>query len=216
MRKKVIRLTESDVERLVKKILIEENSQVIEEGWKDVLAGIGLTFASLLPQGLNAQDLTPQDKETIKHSIESVDKNGEEIKNDTKTIRDTVEMISMDQDRDTVRKLTTTAYKIYKNRKGDVKKVVADIKTEFTQPNSWDIDSTKTSTEQERTAQDEYGRVITLTSDGELEIDGRWMKSPKMMAKIVAGIKDTEAKKEAEAKLPRYTKEYNRLKKLVK
>lgn len=195
MRKKVIRLTESDVEKLVKKILTEENSQVIEEGWKDVLAGGMMALATMLPKTADAQQDGRVEWETVK---------------------DTVEMISTDQDRDTVRKLTTTAYKIYKNRKGDVKKVVADIKTEFTQPNSWDIDSTKTSTEQERTAQDEYGRVITLTSDGELEIDGRWMKSPKMMAKIVAGIKDTEAKKEAEAKLPRYTKEYNRLKKLVK
>lgn len=195
MRKKVIRLTESDVEKLIKKILTEEKSQVIEEGWKDILAGSMMALATMLPKTTDAQQDGRVEWETVK---------------------DTVEMISMDQDRDTVRKLTTTAYKIYKNRKGDVKKVVADIKTEFTQPNSWDIDSTKTSTEQERTAQDEYGRVITLTSDGELEIDGRWMKSPKMMTKIVAGIKDPEAKKEAEAKLPRYSKEYNRLKKLVK
>lgn len=171
-------------------------SQNLQEGWKDILAGGMMALATMLPKTADAQQDGRVEWETVK---------------------DTVEMISMDMDRDTVRKITTTAYEIFKNRKGDVKKVVADIKTEYTQPNSWDIDSTQTKTEKEKTIKDpQSGEIITLNSRGELSIGDRFVRSPKEMQRTIDNMKDSKKKEELQNKLPGYTKEYKRLMKLVK
>lgn len=122
MRKKVIRLTESDVEKLVKKILTEEKSHVIEEGWKDAVVGGLLTLASLLPKTADAQ---------------------QDGKVEWDTVKDTVTHISKDNDRDTVRRINTIATKIFKDADGNVDKIVRKIKDETTKPNSWDIKKTK-------------------------------------------------------------------------
>jgi hypothetical protein len=171
-------------------------SQNLQEGWKDILAGGMMALATILPKTADAQQDGRVEWETVK---------------------DTVEMVSMDMDRDTVRKITTTAYEIFKNRKGDVKKVVADIKTEYTQPNSWDIDSTQTKTEKEKTIKDpQSGEIITLNSRGELSIGDRFVRSPKEMQRTIDNMKDSKKKEEFQNKLPGYTKEYKRLMKLVK
>lgn len=174
-----------------------EYRQKLEEGWKDVLAGGMLALATILPQTADAQDGRVE-LETINDTITDI-------------------MVSKGLDRDTVKKITSTAYNLYRNRKGDVKKIVADIKTEYTYPNSKDIDSTRTSTEQETSVKDpKTGKIITLASDGELEVEGKLMRDPETIKQLVANIKDLEKKKEAEGKLKGYTREYNRLRRLVK
>jgi hypothetical protein len=163
-----------------------ESCKVIEEGWKEnILAGIGLTFASLLPQGLNAQDLTPQDKETIKHSVESVDKDDGEILKDTQTISDTVEYISKDMDRDTLRIITTKAYEIYEDTDGNITKVVTHIKDNYKKYNSWEDDPSKT---EESTVIEKMdnGKMVSLkiSEDNEnnkkysIIVDGKWRPDP--------------------------------------
>lgn len=151
----------------IKKFNEFKSSDLIEEGWKDWVAGAMMALATALPKTADAQQDGVVDWDTVK---------------------DTVEYISTDMDRDTVRAITTKAYKIFKDNDGNIDKIVTDIKDEYTHYNSWDIDSSKTdrSSEIEKMDPETEEMVRLTTSDGKRKIyvNGDYMRTPEEVKNI--------------------------------
>ena len=135
--------------------------KMLEEGWKDLVAGGMLAIASLLPNTADAQEDGVVEWDTVK---------------------DTVERISMDMDRDTLRIITTKAYEVYKDADGNIDKIVTDIKDEYTKYNSWDIDTSKTKQSSEiEKMNPETGEMVKLTDWGgkqRIYVDGSYRPTP--------------------------------------
>lgn len=136
----------------------KEKKENLNEGWKDVASGAMMALATMLPKTADAQD----------GSVE------------WDTVKDTVEIISTDIDRDTLRLITTKAYEVFKDNDGNIEKIVTDIKDEYTKYNSWDIDKTEKSSETE--VMDPVSeKMVRLTDWGgknRIYVDGDYMRTP--------------------------------------
>jgi hypothetical protein len=138
------------------------NEQQLNEGWKDILAGGMMALATMLPKVADAQD----------------------GRVDWETVKDTVEYVSKDLDRDTIRRISTVMSKTFKDTGGNVDKMVQKIKWEYTKPNSWEVDPSKTEKEKikkfEKVDPVTQKRVRLTNRDGKKTIyfDGKYRPSP--------------------------------------
>lgn len=147
----------------------KEEKENLNEGWKDVAAGAMMALATMLPKTADAQ---------------------QDGKVGWDTVKDTVEYISMDMDRDTIRRIGTVATKVFKDTDGDVDKMVQKIKWEYTKPNSWDIDPSKTEKEKikkfEKVDPVTQKRVRLVNKGGEkiIYFDGNYRPNPDDVKKV--------------------------------